>query len=264
MAIVEVRPIERERWHGKRGRDAFARPITLEALVNAKTGQYDTGLTDKDKQRLETLTGYDLSKEYILGRPHPFWSSTAARIVLEHKTNIFDTSRPLDEIKVKVMKAHDLVANSMTEYNEGKFPYATFVIYDENEEVEVKAAQVALKQQVYLALSKMSKSKKAELVQILSNTPVRGRSDDFVDSKLDEAIESIGFEDVLNIINRDKEDNTVYALLLEAVYKGVLRKEGTSVYYMDDQIGFDQEAAIQYLKDSKNQALRAQIIEKLG
>ena len=33
---------------------------------------------------------------------------------------------------------------------------------------------------------------------------------------------------------------------------------------MDDQIGFDIESAIDYLADKKNQALKAQIIEKLN
>ena len=33
---------------------------------------------------------------------------------------------------------------------------------------------------------------------------------------------------------------------------------------MDDQLGFDLESAIDNLEDKKNQALKAQIIEKLN
>jgi len=264
MSIVEVRPIERERWHKKQGKDSFARPITLEAPVSATTGQYATGLTDEDQERLEKMTGYDLSKEYINGKPHPFWSSTTARINLEHKTNIFDTSRPLDEIKVKVLKAHDLVANSMKDYMDGKYPYAMFVIYDENEEVDIKAAAITMRREIVELTSKMSKEKKAESVQILSNISVKGKSDNFVDAKLDEAIEAAGYDKTLTLLHKDKKRTTIQALVLEAIGKSVLRKQGTSVYYMDDQIGYDVDNAVDYLMDTKNQALKAQIIEKIN
>lgn len=264
MALVEVKPIERERWHGKKGKEGFTRPLTLEALVSLNTNQFSTGLTKEDRERLEAITGYNLSPDYIQGKPHPFWNSTAAQIKLENKTNVFNTDRPLDEIKVKVMKAHDLVANSMKEYEEGKFPLAKFVIFDEQEEVEIKASKLALKNKVVLEIADLSFERKAELVQILKGISVRNQSPNFVELKLDEAIDEFGPQKVLNLIKRDKARTSLHALVLEAIYKNVLRKEGTAVYYMDDQIGFDVESAIDYLQDSKNQALKAQIIERLN
>ena len=112
MQLVEVRPIERERWHGFKGKDAITRPVVLEAFLSNVTGKLATGLTPEDQERLEKLTGYDLSSDYNPNKPHPFWSSPAGFVKLEHKTNIFDTSKPIDEIKVKMIKDHDLVANS--------------------------------------------------------------------------------------------------------------------------------------------------------
>lgn len=264
MAIVEVRPIERERWHGKKGKDALARPITLDAPLSIETGQYATGLSQEDRERLESVTGFSLSPDYKEGNTHPFWGSTTARINLEHKTNIFDTSKPLDEIKVKMMKAHDLVANSMKEYKEGKFPSAIFVIYDEVEETEIKATKAAIKRKVIIETSKLTKGKKAELIQIVLGISVRDRTEDFVDMKMDEAIEREGAEKVLNLIQRDKTRTTVHALILEALHKGILRKEGSSVFYMDDQLGYDIETAIDHLMDTKHQGLKGQILEKLN
>ena len=121
MQLVEVRPIEKERWHGLKGKDVITRPVVIEALLSSTTGKLATGLTPEDRERLEKETGYDLSPDYKAGKPHPFWSSPAAFVKLEHKTNIFDISNPLDEIRVKIMKASDLVANSQKEYDEGKF-----------------------------------------------------------------------------------------------------------------------------------------------
>ena len=264
MALVEVKPIERERWHGFKGKEAFTRPITIEALVSVKTGQFCTGLTPEDRERLEKATGYNLSPDYMVGKAHEFWNSPAAQIKLGYKTNMFDTNKALDEIKVKLMKSHDLVANSMKEYEEGKFPGALFVIFDEQEELELKASKASVKRKVILESSKLTKIRKAEIVQILSGVSVRNQSEDYVDLKLDEVIDKEGAEKVLNYIQRDKARTSLHSLVLEALYKNVLRKDGTAIYYMDDQIGYDTESAVDYFQDPRNQTLKAQILEKIN
>lgn len=264
MSLIEVRPIEKERWHGLKGRDAITRPVTIEALVNGTTGKLATGLTEEDRIRLEKETGYDLSPDYNALKPHPFWSSPAAFVKLEHKTNIIDTSSPLGEIRAKILKASDLVANSQKEYDEGKFPLAQFVIFDEREEVELKASKAAVKRKVIIEADKLSTTRKAELIQVLLGISVRNQSNDFIDLKLDEAIDKEGPQKVLDFIKRDKARTSLHATVLEAIHKNVLRKDGTAVYYMDDQLGFDIESAIDYLQDTKNQALKAQVIEKLN
>ncbi len=264
MAIVEVKPIEKESWHKKHGKDAFKRPVTIEALISVNTGQFATGLSDEDRERLEKATGQNLSADYMPGKPHEFWNSPAAAIKLEYKTNIFDTKKPFDEIKVKVLKASDLVANSMKEYEEGKFPSAIFVIFDEAEEVERKAGKAAIRRQVVIESSKLTKIRKAEILQILSGTLVKHQSEDYIDWKLDEEVKDKGPEKVLALIQRDKARTALHAFVLEALHKNVLRKEGSAVNYMDDQIGFDLESAIDYFADTKNQALKAQIMEKIN
>ena len=110
----------------------------------------------------------------------------------------------------------------------------------------------------------MTKTRKAEIVQIILGISVRNQSDDYVDLKLDDAVEQAGAEKVLNLIQRDKTRTSIHALVLEGIYKNVLRKEGTAVYYMDDQIGFDVESAVDYFIDPKNQAMKAQILEKIN
>lgn len=264
MAIVEVRPVKKERWHGKDGKNAFARPITVEALVSARTGQYATGLSDEDRERLEKRTGYNLSPDHKVGQPHEFWNSQAALIKLDHKTTVFDTDRPLDEIKVKVLKASDLVANSQKEFEDGLYPSALFVIFDEAEDVEIKASKAATKRKVIIEGAKLTKARKAEIVQILTGISVRHQSDDYVDLKLDEAVENEGPDKVLTLMQRDKARTSLHAVVLEALHKNVLRKDGTAVYYMDDQLGFDIESTIEYFIDSKNQTLKALILEKIS
>lgn len=239
--IVEVKPIERVRWHGKTEKEAFARPITIEALISLSTGQFATGLSEEERIELEAKTGYNLSPDYTLGIPHPFWSSPTAQVKLEHKTNIFQTKKPLDQIKVSLLKASDLVANSQKEFEDGLFPNALFVIFNEQEEEELKASKAAIKRKVILESVKLTKAKKAEIIQILLGMSVKKQSENYVDLKFDEAIEQEGAERVLALIKKDKIRVGLHAFVLEALDKNVLRKEGSAVYYMDDQLGFDVE-----------------------
>ena len=71
MALIEVRPIEKKRWHGYQGKESFTRPVVIEALINVRTNTYDTGLTEEDRVRLEKVTGFDLSNTYKKDTPHP-------------------------------------------------------------------------------------------------------------------------------------------------------------------------------------------------
>ena len=264
MALIEVRPIEKEKWHGLGTNNSFTRPKTIEALVSMNTNMYSTGLSDEDRERLENITGLDLSPEYIPGKPHPFYSTKAGKVVLENKTTIFNTKKPLEEIKVKILKASDLVANSQREYDEGLYPYAQFVIYDEKEEEEIKASKIALKNKVVTEILKLSLDRKADIVQVLLNISVKNQSSNFIDIKLEEAINQFGPDKILQLIKRDKTRTSVHSLILEALQKHILRKEGTSIYYMEDQLGFDIESTIDYFTNNKNQALKAQILEKIN
>lgn len=261
MALVEVRPIAKRKWHGKEGKDSFSRPVVIEALVNVRTSLYDTGLTEEDRTRLENLTGYDLSNVYKKDKPHPFWSSEGI-VKLPNSTKVFDTSKPKDEILVKMMKASELVASSQKELEEGKFPFATHVIFDEREEVEIKASKIAVKKEAIIESAKLSRAKKLEIIQILAHKNLKKQSDEFVEVALDSLIEESP-EKVLNYIKAEKSETTTHAMILEALEKNVLRKEGSSIYYFDDQLGYDIQSTINYFKDPSNQKLKAEITEKL-
>lgn len=264
MSLVEVRPIEKPKWHGKKGKDSFKRPWGLEALVDPNTGKYSTGLSEEDRKRLEAKTGYNLSDDYMPGQPHEFWSSKAAQVKLKNQTNVFNTANPLEEIKVKIMKASKYVANSMKEYEEGLYPEALYVIHDESEEIELKAAKSALKTKAIIEVNALSPSRKAEVIQILKKESVRNQSQDYLDVILNEELIPENPKAVLRVINADKTRTSVHAMVLEAIHKNVLRKDGTAVYYMDDQIGFDLEAAIDYFLDPTNQRFKVEILEKIN
>lgn len=262
MIKVEVRPVEIEKWHGKKGKESFNQAKTLQVLYDVNTGGYATGLTEEEREKYEKLTGLDLSPTFNPEKPHPYWDSKAGQIKLENSTNIFDISKPSDYIKVKNLKASKFVANSVKELEEGDYPDAMFVIYDEEEEVAKKASKIQSKNKAVALVSKMSIEEKTNLVIILSSKYLKGRSQDFVDVELDSIIEKDPSEFV-KYAKMDKAEITTRAAVLEAIYKNILTKEKGSIYYMSERIGLDYEEAVEWFRDPQNQKIKVAILEKL-
>lgn len=73
MALVEIRPLDIPRWHGKQGKEAFTQPHTIEALYDHSTGGYATGLSEKEEiEYSKKMGGVDLSNHFNQDAPHPF------------------------------------------------------------------------------------------------------------------------------------------------------------------------------------------------
>ena len=263
---VEVRPLDRKSWHGKKGKESFAQPKAVEALYDAATGAYATGLTEAEAIEYGKKTGYNLSN--VFGdEPHEFWSTKVATIKLENHTMIFDISKPLDYIKVKLMKASKYVANSMKEYEEQKWPDATHVIFDEEEEVSTKANKVQLRRKAGAMLLEMSNDSKVNIIQILSNKSVKGRSSDFLDVEIDNIINNNeptqpGILEFMKLVEMGKEEVAVRASVLNLIQRNILTKENSSVYYMGELIGVDYEAAVEWFRNPQNQRMKVSILEK--
>lgn len=264
MAQVQIKPIERVRWHGKTSKEFPNRPVKISAFVDPSTGRYATGLTQEDRLRLEALTGFDLSDIYVNGRPHPFWSSKAGTVVLEDTTNILNSSNPIEEIKIKLLKASHFVAKSFAEYEQGLAPYAKFVIFDEQEEIEEKAAKSAALKRVYSLSEKLTPAKKADIVMIILGVSVKKQSAEYIEVKFDEALEQVGPHKMLELLSEDPKRSAIHSIVLDALDRGILRREGSSIYYMDAHVSFDIEGAVDYFINKDNQTMKATILEKLN
>ena len=79
---VEVRPLVQDKWHGKKNREAFFEPKTIQVLYDPSTGAYATGLRPDREQELTKKLGVDLSNTFTPDKEHPFWASKAAQIKL--------------------------------------------------------------------------------------------------------------------------------------------------------------------------------------
>ena len=260
---VEVRPIVRNRWHGKKGKESLVNRKVIKPFIDPNTQQYVTGLTSEDIENYKKLgVKYDLSPQMLHGQPHPFWDSSTIKIKLEDFPMFFDDGNILDSIKIKILKASKFVANSMRDFEESKYPEATHVICNELEEVEEKARKIEVIKQAYIKSNSLSKSKKLQIVLILSGKNLKDKSDSFLSVEYSKLIESNPAE-LLRQIGRDKEDLTLESMVLEALQKNVLVKEGHKIKYFDSILGNDIDEVVKYFKDVENQSLKLKIMESL-
>lgn len=278
---IEIRPLDVTKWHGHKGKESFARPKTINVLVDGETRQYATGLDyvnktfqdpdfpDNDKKKITEADFYsrllkvDLSAIYMEDVLHPFWDSQNPKVKLENRTMFFDTDIPMEYIKIKVMKASKFVANSMKEWEEGHFPYATHVITDETEEIETKANKVQLKNNAIIELSNTPADRKIQLVLILDGKNLRGASDNTVLVEVNKLVEKKP-EEVLRFLKMNKEELALNSLVIEALQKNVLKKVGHKIMYYESVIGGDVNEVITYLQLEENQDLKLRIMSAIS
>jgi hypothetical protein len=263
MAIVEIRPLNIPKWHGKTEQEAFTQPHTLEALYDHNTGGYATGLTVEEEEKYSKKLNVDLSRAFNQDEPHPFWNSKMGRVKLENATMILNDEIALEFVKVKMLKASKYVANSMKEWQEGLFPEATHVIYDETQEEDIKATKQLKKQEAVRLSLELSPDAQANIVQILTGNSVKGKSANFMVGEIGDLIDT-RLDDFIIEAKKDKKDLFVQAAVMEAIYRNILTKEGTAVYYLSDKIGFDFDSAVEWFKDPQNQNMKTMILAKLN
>ena len=268
---VQIRPIPTKRWHGKTGNESFTRPKVIQALVDPDSMTYATGLTEKEEKELGEKLKIDLSKQFIIDKPHPFWDSKMGEVPLENRTMFFDTENPIEFIKIKICKNSKFVANSMKEWEDGMFPEATHVIFDESEEVEEKASRIEIKKKAVIETAKLSKGKKVELIMVLSADGsdylraknLKGKSDNFVEVELDKLIEGKS-ADVLRYLKMDKEELSTNALVLEALQKNVFEKVGHKIMYHESVLGQDIYDVVKYLNSPENQEFKLRVLAQVN
>ena len=260
---VEVKPIDRKKWHGKTGKESFAQPQTIQALANAETMEYAVELTEEDHEFFKNKNvNYDLSLQYNPEEPHPFWDTKTPRIKLENRTMFFNKELPLDRIKVGIMRASKFVANSKKQYEEGGYPEATHYIHDESREVERVASKISLRNDAIIETTKLNPERKIHIIKVLKGTNLKNQTPDFIIKEMDKLIEK-NPEAVLRAIRREPKETATLSIVYEALDKGVLREDGHTIKYMDSTLGTSPEEVMEYFMKDKNQEFYLLIRQKL-
>lgn len=262
--LVTVKPIEKDKWHGKKGKESFTKPKSIQAMPDINTMRYKTGLTEEDKKFLaKSEIGYDLSDNYVKDKVHPFWDMPVGHLVLPNATKIFDTKKPMDRIYVGIMKGSDLVANSQSELEEGLWPDSTHVIFSEEEENEIKASKIQIRKRAVVESMSLSDAKKAQIVMIISGEQIKGKDSNTIEVTFDKVLQKDP-QAVLNYMQMNSEEMSLQAVVIEAMQKAVLRKRGLNIMYHDTVIGSSIPSVVDFLMEDENQDLKFRIVEAIA
>lgn len=262
MALVKIKPLPVKKWHNKVNNEAFGQARVIEALYDPIKGELATGLTDEEAAEYGKRLNANLTNIINPEEPHPFYSSKVAWVKLPNATVVLDTTKPLDFVKVKMIKANKFVANSLNQYNEGLFPEATHYIIDEEEEVSIKALRGQKLQKASEILRDMSADKKIALIQVISNKNLKGKSNDYIDAEVLDILEN-NIDDFFTAIEYGSEKILVKAQVKELLQKNILTKQGTAIFYMGDAIGVDEDDAARWFQEPNNVNIRMNILNKL-
>jgi len=197
------------------------------------------------------------------GAPHPFWDTNQAKVTLPNHTETFNTDFPLDLIKVRIMEGSTIVANSAEEVSGGQAADADFFIYSEDMEMEEKAQKINVVNRARKLALEMPQKRKIWLIQVLKGQTLRGKSQEFVDVVIDELI-TADVKSFIRYAEMEKDELFTRALIYECVHKGILTKDGPKIQYNSDVLGYDEEEALKYLSNAKNQAIKLRLMERVG
>lgn len=259
--LVVIKPIETQRCLGNNGDKYFKRPIIIEALKD-DNGIYNTGLSPDEEADLQKHFPYKLSNIFQDNDDQSIWNREEGRFSMAFQTHVLDLDTPIGRLRYGLVKASPFVANSQSEYDEGKWIYAKFIITDSIEEEEVIAKKNELKAKVITALDKMDIAAKRDLCMILGyNT--KGMSNVGVSNKAFDAIETKGYKAAYEIIKQTTEYNKLHALIVEAVERHIISKKGEVYSFMDEIMGVTLSDTIEYLRDKKNNNTKLAIINQI-
>lgn len=257
--IVEIKPIEKKRWHGLPKDRSISQPLTFTAAIDPAKMQYKIALTAKELEDLAAKTGYDLSLTVKPNQAHPFWDSPMMKVKLSRdSTTVMEIKNDVDILKLAIIKGSGLVAPSIGDVDQ--YHRAEFYIYSEEDEVYRNEAKATITMNAIAKLDKLTEAQKKSLLRLLSNKRVGDRSGNFINTMLFELI-SKDASSFLEYASMTPLRLKSLVIIEEATYDGHLQKEGTSYYYASERIGFDRKEAAEFLEQPKNQPMRLRLME---
>lgn len=259
--MIEVRPIKTEGnvWELSEDQN-FKRPISL--LAGVENGKYRVDISEERLAELTKMTGLDLTTKYNPQQPHPFYDSAQGRVKLENNTMFLDTSDPLNEIKVGILRGHPKVANSQAEFEEGLWPEAEFVMYDAQVEVAKKATKAEKRMKAYSLASKIDVDQKQAIIAIMTGEDVRKQSTAYVDGRIDELIES-EIDTFIRYADKVKQDVILLGIIANAKAFGIITEKDGQFRFGDIALGINDAEILENFKQISFRDIRVRIQEKL-
>lgn len=240
-----------------------------------RSGQYADVLTKDEKNFLEYTLGLEPNAMSVYNRHNNFWDDSnpqgIGRVELTKGDNYFDKSKPLDYIKLAILRSYsDIIAPSIQVLQDRPKTTYRFVIISENDTAKDANTRVTSKAQAYKEFGKIedNKEKMRVIIELIDGRPTSPNSKiEYLQGKIGELIES-NTKLFLSVVRDPLLDNKV--LIKKAIEKGIISNRGNYLYYKADNSPLcsnGQEPtlniAAKFLSLPKNQELKFTIEAKV-
>jgi hypothetical protein len=240
-----------------------------------RSGFYADVLTKSEMKFLEWKLGLEPGALGVYKRENNFWDDSnpkgIGRVELTKGDNYFDKSKPLDYIRLAILRKYeDIIAPSLQVLQEKPKATYRFVMISENDTAKAANTKVTLKQQAYMEFGKINdnKDKLRVVIEIINSKPTASNSKlEFLQGVVGEIIET-NTKLFLNVVRDPLFDNKV--LIKRAIEAGIIANRGNYLYYKETNsplCGNGQEptlnVAAKFLSLPKNQELKFSIEAKL-
>jgi len=221
--------------------------LGLAPVIDRKLGKMVTGTTRDEFKELFPDENYD---EYFKG----------FIVRLSTDGRLLDLSEPSHVIIYNLLKKHPWVCLDAKNYNPG---IHRVIVSDEEAKAEARVKVADMRRKAYVAVDEMSSTEMRKFLYLFG-IPSEEASDMVVRDKILELAE----KDPEKFTKLYYDDNKATRMLLKTLEsKAIVRKNGASYFYGNEEesihLGANEEMAITFLDDSKNQELKIRLMSEL-
>ena len=257
--IVELRPLDKVKWHGQTGNLDFDKGISVECLVHK--GKFMTGLTQDEQKVLEALTGYNLNPTFNLNIQHPFYQGLIGKLKLLNQLIMLDLSNPIDYIKFKFATQHSHIASSEEEGLSNEKPLATHYIYSEENANTLELNKAAVIKKASKIFESFNIKQLRNLYNVLFESDARMLTDDVVEAKI-LLFKEQNLTKFIDVAELDKTVLQARSVVIAAVSRNVIQFTGTSYLFDGVTLGYNIEEAARTILAPEHQELKMRIINQ--
>lgn len=266
---IEIRPIPNRRGirEFSDNLEFFSQANIIAPFVNPQTMKYDTGLSEDDLEYLKSKKcPYNLDDNYTPNQPHEFWESNLVKTeLLNTPTFLYPGKSILDFIKWKYLLVNKYIYKSETEMLSGSKPQATHYIYDESEEVEIKASRLEHHNKLIKDVTALSLDRKRKLLLLINDENTDNKNESYITVKFDEIINNHDKRMMLeSLLAEDKNIINLKAMIRKAVMQNVIRKTKQGYFYFETNLGFLEDDVVAFLDKPENQEIYLNIQTKIN
>lgn len=265
---IEIRPIPDR--NGIRdyseNLEYFSQAHVITAFVNPTTLKYRTGLSKEDIEFLkEKKFPYDFSDQYTQGVAHPFWENRLVKTELRNNPMfLFPGKSLIDFVKWKYLLVNKYIYSSEKEMLTESKPEATHYIYNEGEENKIKATNLEKRNALLKAISKMSLTRKREIILILLNENTDNKDENYLTVRFEDVLMDRDLANSLEQLIDEGEDSIgIKADVKSAIHKNVLRRTSKGIYFFESNLGHSEGDVVEFLLDPSNQEVLLNIKSKI-